>query len=61
MASSVGSVLLVITRWLILSSAYKSRQSMMVSHRAVVRIDRALEEGVRDSGFKPLNEPEILY
>ncbi len=32
--NAVGSVLPV-TRWLILSSAYKSWQSMMVSHRAV--------------------------
>ena len=31
---AVGNVLLV-TRWLILSSAYKSRESMMVYHRAV--------------------------
>ncbi len=46
---SVGHVHLV-TRWLILSSAYKSWQSMMVSHRAVDQLNwsTALRDTIMD-------------
>ena len=44
-ALAVGHVLLV-TRWLILSSTFKSLQSMMVSHRAVDHKNQDLNLGI---------------